>query len=578
LGNFSLYAKTRSPGFKVTLITPFYLTVNQRSMDLEDFTESSLSGEPDNLTALHQLSGLQTTHHLRRTETDFLIRGDRLPNCVPLPANKIPPRSWIWDHGHAIGRLDKKNKVLKQWLCKICYEKDDPPRLSSYMLCTETTTTKVINHLEDIHHFDRLGNKLHQQASKKRKGWSFDAWSDQQEAHHSIFDVEGWKSSYCRWFVSSGISLRQATSDELKDLLCFQNPRVKELIPQAPNTTRAWVMAEFAKHHRAVVKSIASARGKVTISFDGWKANNDVLDLLGVVVHYLGDDYKLHNVVLALRDTLGSHTGENIADHLFDVLKDYQISGSQIAFFAADNATNHDRALQPLSERVTLDPVTSRLRCAGHIFNLVCNAILFGVDATALDDAQYDFSQPQEVVDDDGYHSQALQQQAVDDSTSGTQAVTSFETILTQGSEEQQHRAWQRKGPVGKLHNLVTHIKANNTRIGVFESKQAEAIAEGVETSHTKILRLVTKGGIRWNSTYLMIDRAIHLRDALTLYQSHAEAEIDKNDVLDRDDWDELADLRALLAPTHEVSMHVQSVGTAMPSFESCVHTFIVQK
>ena len=139
-------------------------------------------------------------------------------------------------------------------------------------------------------------------------------------------------------------------------------------------------------------------------------------------MHYLGDDYKLHNVVLAMRDTLGSHTGANIADQLFDVLKDYQISRSQIAYFAANNATNNDTALNQLSERITLDPVTSRLRCAGYIFNLVCTAILFGVDEEALEDAQYDFSQQQ------------------DDSTSGTQAVTSFETTLANSTDEEQHR------------------------------------------------------------------------------------------------------------------------------------------
>jgi hypothetical protein len=59
-----------------------------------------------------------------------------------------------------------------------------------------------------------------------------------------------------------------------------------------------------------------------------------------------------------------------------------------------------------------------------------------------------------------------------------------------------------------------------------------------------------------------MIERAILLRDALTLYQSHEEANIDKDDLLNREDWDELADLRALLEPIHEVSMHVQSVRT----------------
>lgn len=329
----------------------------------------------------------------------------------------------------------------------------------------------------------------------------------------------------------------------MRALLCFQNPRIEELVPQSHNTTHKWIMDEFTKHQPTVVRSIARAKGKVTISFDGWKANNDVLDLLGVVVHYLGDDYKLHNVVLAMRDTLGSHTGANIADQLFDVLKDYQISGSQIAYFAADNATNNDTALNQLSERVTLDPVTSRLRCAGHIFNLVCTAILFGVDEEALEDAQYDFSQQQ------------------DDSTSGTQAVTSFETTLANGTDEEQHRAWLRKGPVGKLHNLVVHIKANNSRIAIFESKQIEVIDEG-ELSQRRILRLVTNGGIRWNSTYLMIERAIYLRDALTLYQSHEEATLHKDDLLTREDWDELIALKDLLAPIHEVSMHVQSVGT----------------
>jgi hypothetical protein len=109
-------------------------------------------------------------------------------------------------------------------------------------------------------------------------------------------------------------------------------------------------------------------------------------------VYYLRDDHKLYNVILAMRDTLGSHTSSNIADHLFDVLKDYQISSNQIAYFIVDNATNNDKALKLLSERVTLDPVISRLRCIGHIFNLVCTPILFSVDKKSLKDAQYDFS------------------------------------------------------------------------------------------------------------------------------------------------------------------------------------------
>ncbi|KAI6788857.1 hypothetical protein KC343_g6741 [Hortaea werneckii] len=168
--------------------------------------------------------------------------------------------------------------------------------------------------------------------------------------------------------------------------------------------------------------------------------------------------------------------------------------------------------------------------------------MLFGVDEESLKDAQYDFE---------------------DDSSLGTQAVAAFEAVLQYGTEAEQYLAWLKKGPVGKLHNLVMNIKANNRRRGIFESKQMEIIAKD-ESEHTKILRVVTNGGIRWNSTYLMIKRAIHLRDALTLYQVHEDGAIDlhDDDHLTRDDWEELSHFNQLLAPIHEVSMLVQSTNT----------------
>lgn len=58
-----------------------------------------------------------------------------------------------------------------------------------------------------------------------------------------------------------------------------------------------------------------------------------------------------------MRNTLGSYIGANITDSLFDVLKDYQINRSQIAFFAADNTTNNNTALKHLAEHVTLYPL-----------------------------------------------------------------------------------------------------------------------------------------------------------------------------------------------------------------------------
>ena len=175
------------------------------------------------------------------------------------------------------------------------------------------------------------------------------------------------------------MSLRQATSNDFYALLTEQDPRLETVIPQSPSTVHDWIVDAYKEAKPKVVRSIANSASKLTISFDRWKANNDALDLLRVVVHYLGDNNKLHNVVLTICDSLGSHTGANIADNLFDILKDYQIHSCQIAYFAADNASNNNTALAALTERVNIDLIASRLRCAGHIFNLVCTAIIFGV-------------------------------------------------------------------------------------------------------------------------------------------------------------------------------------------------------
>jgi hypothetical protein len=59
-----------------------------------------------------------------------------------------------------------------------------------------------------------------------------------------------------------------------------------------------------------------------------------------------------------------------------------------------------------------------------------------------------------------------------------------------------------------------------------------------------------------------MIERAIHLRDALSLYQDHPETGLEDADCLSKNDWEELGYFKDLLKPIHEVSMYVQSVGT----------------
>lgn len=192
-----------------------------------------------------------------------------------------------------------------------------------------------------------------------------------------------------------------------------------------------------------------------------------------------------------------------------------------------------------------IDPVKQRLRCSGHIYNLMCKAILYGVDGDCLEDASQEATISQLTMT----------------------SVSSFEAVINGGSsDEAKLTAWRKKGPVGKLHNTVIHIKSSSSRRLLFESKQRQggSTPEDEESDAMKIYRVVVNGGIRWNSTYLMIERAMLLKDALHLYQDDHHSETDAADYLTSEDWYQLADLLELLRPIYDASMRVQSRDTGL--------------
>jgi hypothetical protein len=144
-------------------------------------------------------------------------------------------------------------------------------------------------------------------------------------------------------------------------------------------------------------------------------------------------------------------------------------------------------------------------------------------------------------------------------------SVSAFEATLNSNNDEAKLIAWRKKGPVGKLHNTVIHIKESSARRLLFESKQRQSFTNDDSDSEVmKIYRVVVNGGVRWNSTYLMIERAIRLKDAIHLYQDDHHASCDPADYLTSEDWHELADLKDLLLPIYNASMKVQSHDTSL--------------
>ncbi|EXK25883.1 hypothetical protein FOMG_17497 [Fusarium oxysporum f. sp. melonis 26406] len=135
------------------------------------------------------------------------------------------------------------------------------------------------------------------------------------------------------------------------------------------------------------------------------------------------------------------------------------------------------------------------------------------------------------------------------------------------GRHEDDLRHWRKKGPVGELHNVVKFIRSSPQRCELFkrisrENDEAqEYLLAGESTAE---LEVVMNNGTRWNSTYLMISRALVKHGDIRAFLVHPEVErwLPEADMLKGDDWRLLAEIKHILEPFYLQTMRTQGWGS----------------
>ena len=159
------------------------------------------------------------------------------------------------------------------------------------------------------------------------------------------------------------------------------------------------------------------------------------------------------------------------------------------------------------------------MRCYGHILNLVARAFLFGKDAESFE--------------------------------------RESDINSMRGLAEQDLRHWRSKGPIGKLHNIVKFIRSSSQRSESFKRIAHEEEYEGYRLSEesTAELEVVLDNETRWNSTYMMIERALRKQTDIRAFIFALEGEQDEtkripaDDILSNEDWRVLGEVNQILKP-----------------------------
>jgi hypothetical protein len=205
---------------------------------------------------------------------------------------------------------------------------------------------------------------------------------------------------------------------------------------------------------------------------------------------------------------------------LFPLLTQFGITSTNLGYFVLDNAKNNDTTLQELGKIMGFEPKEKRLRCMGHVLNLIAEEYLFGQDSTTFPDKYKAAGAPE------------------------------------------RRQLWRQRGELGKLHNLVAHVMASGKRTDLFQSLQVDL---NTRKAQGKMWKLVLDGGVRWNASYQMICRALELREALDVYALRLNVSKDAfdqetftEDYLSDDEWDALELIKLQLEPLFRLTKDLE--------------------
>lgn len=439
-------------------------------------------------------------------------------------------RSWITAHGDFLAELGPGDGVKGVvWSCRICGQRNRP------QFFVAQSTSSSIRHLCEEHSIRGDPNeeeasltvlKLQGTAAAKRPAGSTMTKAQTTLIHDLAIG----------YIVNSNLPFSTFNDPFLNAMLSRFDPKLARDISLGRHTLTKDLERVYQLARAAVKGELDEAVTSIHISFDCWTSPNQ-LAMIAVIGHFLNQDLEYQTRLLALRRHRGDHSGENIARTIEKVIRDWGIE-SRIGVSICDNAFNNDTCLAALYPRLNPrfkpdDVKHRRMRCFGHILNLVAKAFLYGDDADAFEL--------------DGDHLEQLDDQ------------------------ERALRHWRRKGPVGKLHNIVRFIRASPQRMEAFkkagieeEAGQEPEIFSISEPSRAE-LELKQNNTTRWNSTYLMIKRAWEKHAQIQTYLNSLELEgpasgrVPVEDHLYPDDWRVLGEIQQALEPIYRMTMWAEA-------------------
>jgi hypothetical protein len=346
--------------------------------------------------------------------------------------------SWLWDFGYDIQRHG-----IRRWVCKHCILVNRPIVVSF----ASSGLQNAANHLWREHRTPAPAREKRSAAQLKSEGalesnqptiasalkLDVDKPREQNIANCFIsrFDRQHFQRMLVELIVSSNQSFSFVENPILREIFDYLSPSVSiQCANLSGSAIRYKIIQEYNRHQQTVIEVLRNSSGLLHISFDGWTSRSR-LALYGIACFFRDEKDQPRKILIGVPEA-HRHFGSTIGGEVLDVLHALGVGPEKIGYFTLDNAENNDTAMEVIGAELGFNGRLRRGRCIGHTINLSAKALLFGRNSDAFEKQ-----------------------------LSGAEALSDTE-----------YAQWRRKGPVGKLHNIVVDVRISHRLMYLFREVQ----------------------------------------------------------------------------------------------------------
>ena len=352
------------------------------------------------------------------------------------------------------------------------------------------------------------------------------------------------------WIIDRRHAFNEVEAESFRKIIEYLDITAINKLPHSGNTIHSDCFKYFKEAKLVIKELLSTARSQIHLSFD-LSTSPNCKALLAITAHWTSNIYKAEATLLAIRELEKEHTGENIAQSVYDVVKDYNIV-KNLGYFMMDNAGNNDTALEELNSLIIqdggigFDPIERRLRCFGHIMNLAVKDLLYGPKKKK--------GKRRNNEEEDGQR----EGPDIDDEVPGH-----GDSDNDQKRKESLRKAWRALGAVGKAHNIVVWIRGKPQHRSSWKNKRVKKLRNEL---------LQADNVTRWDSTWNMLHVFLRQRERIEEYVD-AIPEL-KDDQLTESDWKDLKEVLRLLEPFKKLTVLGEERGTLYGSVGSVLWGF----